>query len=791
MPFYKKIAWMIFFFSIVSLLFIIAFQDSNVSTLPVGWDKSYPITPYDLYVKNIKMAQRGNIIAVVYEGEKNKAIDVYVSLSFDEGKKFIQPVKIALTPSKTERYPDISVSSKGHIAVTWQELSGEDPNNHIYYSISADMGATWSEPIRFKTKTEMELLPKVLYDDKGRLHIFYSAYRDKGFNLFHTISEDEKIFSEPDSLVEISAALRGAFFPAIHASGRQIYLVWQGKEKMTDALSDDLYFIKSNNYGSSWSSKKLITKSKAKDSSPYITSFENDLYLAYQNDETKNWAIKMMKATDRGDRWEEPVTVSTTNADCYSPSIVVSDDESLFVVWYDARNKIPGIFAKKIVPRSRVQLPEIMLSRTEVAAKKPIAFSAGKKLMVLWEEAGRLVVKNSDVYVEPPVVYSQTHPENVWSKASRAVIKWKPPVDESNITGYATFLKRAEDYNLPDIDPTISNIEGNVTEYRTPDLEDGISFFYIRAIDGAGNYSRTVRYKIQVSKNPPDMPIVKSPTHPDGKPAQYSTAILNWSIGDSTRIKGYLYGISKDEIKQPEKFTTDSAIKFENLSDGRYFFSLRSVDKTNALSRINMYQVIVGSAKALDPEVYRKMAQGAMGEEGFTLKQAKPKVPSVDLQIPFDIAEPFSKSSFDAEIKALNIKKTEIIGYSYSFGREKKLPPDRVNLRANTINVSDLKNGEYFISAKIRYFRQQNNIKEFLWTEPVIKKFTVSIPVGESPLLAYIRQIIKRIAGGSVAVSLSLVAMALSIITIGLGAKIAFYLKLIQYKLTNVFRMFM
>ena len=56
----------------------------------------------------------------------------------------------------------------------------------------------------------------------------------------------------------------------------------------------------------------------------------------------------------------------------------------------------------------------------------------------------------------------------------------------------------------------MQNLEGNVRTYRIPDLDDGVSYFHIRAVDGAGNYSRTVHFPLQVSRNPLAGPLVVS-----------------------------------------------------------------------------------------------------------------------------------------------------------------------------------------------------------------------------------------------------------------------------------------
>ncbi|MBN2039970.1 MAG: exo-alpha-sialidase [Spirochaetes bacterium] len=784
-PFYKQLAGIVFTLSLISLIFVLLFRNDKISSAPAGWDKSYIVTPPGIKIKNFRGDYKGNIIAVVYEADSG---NIYLSISFDEGKTFLKPVSIASIPSKTDKNPDISISNKGHIAVVWQVITEEDPNIHVYFSISTNMGAEWTKPEKLKSPTGMELIPRALYDGKDRLHIFYNAYNEGSFNLFQVTSEENN-FGEPKALVTISEGLRGAFFPALHASGENIYLVWQGKEKVKEALTDDLYFIKSGNYGRTWTSKTLLTRNTSRDSSPFITSYKDVIYLVYQNDETKNWTVKLMRGTDNGNRWDNPVTVSETNADCYSPVAVKTNDNNLFVIWYDSRQTIPGIYSRKLAPGSDKFSGEARLSRIRKDARTPYAVSLGKKAIVIWEEAGRIVAKGTDVYAKPPIIYSSTHPEDKWVKSSRAVIRWSPPEDESGIAGYATFLKKPDDYSEIDIDPTVPNIEGNIRQFITPELEDGISYFYIRAIDGAGNYSRTVKYRLQVSKYPPSMPVISSSTHTDGKPSDMLTADLNWSIEESARIKGFLYSLSKDKVVYPEKFTKNSRIEFKNLNEGRYFFTLVSLDKTNTASQVATYQLIVGKAEKLDPEYYSRIAKG--------IKRQKPpkqtitpetEIYAIELDIPFDTTKPFNKDSFTAEINTGKIDSKKIAGYSYYIGKKQKEPANTVNINEPGINLSDLENGEYFLSVKALV--KSDTRKKPVWTDTVTKRFTINL-IKESPVIVFLTDIFERLSDNFAAVVISLAAMLFSIITIGFGAKLPFYTKLLQNKVTRVFRVFL
>ena len=796
---FRRYFWPLVGFVSISIIIILTLKGGDVSTFPVGWEKSFPVTPYGMSVKNIRMTSSGNYITAVYEAVDNKKSGIYISISFDGGAKFFKPIVIAQVSSEIEMNPHAAISSGGHIAVVWQSLVKGDPESRINYSISADMGATWSEPRRINLSNEMTMLPQLMYDHRGGLHVFYSAYKDKAFNLFHVSSADEKTFTPPKRLVNIKD-LRGVFFPAVCSSGQDIYMVIQGKGEESGELSDNLYFIMSDDNGDSWSSSRRITFSKAQDSSPYITVFKNIIYLVYQNNQEGSWSIKLLRGYEKGERWDrDPVKISATNADCFSPVAVNSDEEKMTVLWYDIREKNPAIFSRKFSITVGKLDGEQRLSRSNVSARKPSAVSMGKSVIVLWEEAGTVMAKSSDVYAAPPAVYSETHPEDEWSKSSKAIIKWKAPDDESKIVGYATMIKRASDYKLPDPTPNVQNVNGNINNMMIPDLEDGVSYFYIRAIDGAGNYSRTVRYKIQVSSEAPPMPVVTSPTHPEATGVESNSPEFDWAVDRKVgiRLKGYLYNLSKNTTNAPKIFTTESQMKFYDLETGRYFFSVRSVDKTNTLSRTATYEIIVGSAPEIDASLYGKIAK-RIEEEPSEIKELPVKkpvkriimVPSIDIALPFDDSKPFSRSYFEAGILLKNINGKNVAGYSVFIDSRVQTLPDRINNKKEIINIAALKTGDYYIGAKCMYYKVVNGKKYFVWTEPVIKKFSISVPVPKSPVLAYLDNFLMRVDNSRGTVSISMMLMVFSLAAFGYGSKLVFYAKLIQLKIINIFKSF-
>ncbi|HDP80719.1 MAG TPA: exo-alpha-sialidase, partial [Spirochaetes bacterium] len=632
---------------------------SRVSTLTVGWEKDIAVSPAGVDAGHVHVASRGNLIAMTYEGDEQGQKKIYVSLSFNGGKSFLDPVIIAEVGRSIDHLPRVAVSANGHVAVVWQNLVKEESNSRVYYAVSTDMGATWTSPVRLFLNTTIEMLPQALYDDRNRLHLFFHGHREGAFNLFHCRSDDEKTFGKPYPLVNMGN-LRGAFFPAIYSSGSDMYLVWQGKGDLQGVLSDDLYAMVSGNYGKSWSNPRRITVSRANDAAPSIAIFRDTIYCVYQNNDDNSWSIKMLRGYNRGVRWDEvPTVVSDTNANCYAPSIVRGRDDELVVLWYDTRDVEPGIMARKYLAAEGRFSPVAKLSREKTPARSPVGVTAMGRVIALWQEGRRIIAKYSDIHVDPPVVYSRTHPEDRWSKLPDAQIEWRPPADESGVAGYAVFVNRD-----PEFIPSVQNLDGNVRAYRVPSLEDGITYFHIRAVDGAGNYSRPLHYKLQVSRTPLPMPVVISPTHPEATAVNQRRSVVRWSIGQKERLKGFVYGIGRGTVVRPDNFTTGFETVFDNLEDGRYFISVAAIDRVNTPGRVATYEIIVNKAEPVDKSLYDRIAKGLFLPPGKEAGTALPAAPMVGVEFPFDPKKPYGQSAFTALLVPRNMNRNAIDGYS-------------------------------------------------------------------------------------------------------------------------------
>jgi len=790
--FIRQCLWAIFLFAVFSIAAAVVFQSSRVLTNPAGWEKSFQVSSFNIVARDITVASRGNIIAAVYEGRAGGAQGIYATLSFDGGVTFLPSLRVAGVTSKTAMNPHAAISPAGHLTVMWHGYIDAESTNRIFFSTSKDYGATWSEPKKISLEKETEMLPRVYYDDRNRLHLFYHGSVKDSINLFHAISDDGERFETTGSLIRLTSSMRGAFFPSIQISGKYFFMVWQGKE---EDFSDELFFMNSSDYGRTWSIKKQITESIGNNNAPSLILHENNLYVAYQNNDERNWTIKMKKGLDGGRSWKEmPLTVSATMANCYSPAIGVSGGD-LMVLWYDTREGKAHIYSRKYSVREKNFLPEAEVSEARYESRNPVVVSLGKRLVVFWEERNVIMAKQTDVYVEPPVVFSETNPEGRWSRLPYIVMQWRPPRDESGIAGYAALRN-----DLPDFNPTVVNMKPNVImEKITDNITDGISYYHIRAVDGAGNFSRTIHYKLQLAVNPLPGPVIVSPTHPQGKPFPSMAPAFSWAIDEPERVKGFVYSLSRDAIKMPDQFTTELKTAFNDIEDGNYFFTVAAVDKTNQISRVSTYDFIIGPLdRAVDPEYFKRIAEEEKKFQKyyrqhfrFLREYGTPVIastPGVMIQFPFDARRVFAGNSFKAIIVPANIRPESIVGYSVFIDDDRILPADRVNHKGSIIEVKGLKNGDYYIGVKCKYAVGARGSGAYAWTKPYIAKVSIQLPAERSPVVYYAKNVMDKFPRRFGIITITFVGLGLVITTMGFGTRISFYLQLFLFRLKEQYR---
>ncbi len=462
------------------------------------------------------------------------------------------------------------------------------------------------------------------------------------------------------------------------------------------------------------------------------------------------------------------------------------------------------IYARRYSADENAFRQEAPVSEARYESRNPVVASAGRRLLVFWEERNVIMGKQTDVYVEPPVVFSETNPEGLWSRLPFAVMQWRPPKDESGIIGYASIVN-----DIPDFNPTVVNLGPNATiDKITSTIPDGISYYHIRAIDGAQNFSRTIHYRLQLNVNPLPAPVVVSATTPQGKPTEVRSTEFTWGIEGVERVKGFVYSLSKDSIRMPDLFTTDLNARFDDLEEGTYFFSVAAVDKTNQFSRVATYDFIIGSPdRVIDPDYYRRLAEEErrfLKQERFAFKPVTPdrtdvpvrpdvpagaRGPSVSIRFPFDPRDVVDRGSFRALIIPAGIGPESIMGYSVYVDERERPVPRRITHKGPVIDVKGLGRGDYYIGIRCKYAVSVDGRVRHYWTGPQVTRITVRPAPDRSPLLYYARGVMERFPSRIARITMMFFGLGLVITTIGFGSRISFYFQLMRFRMGLFYRL--
>jgi predicted RNase H-like HicB family nuclease len=220
-----------------------------------------------------------------------------------------------------------------------------------------------------------------------------------------------------------------------------------------------------------------------------------------------------------------------------------------------------------------------------------------------------------------PAVRCVTHPNpEAWSSENNAVFQWTIPPDPAKIAGYYWVLD-AQPLTVPTPE---TGQYCTTTSVAVSDLEDGVWYFHVTAVDRAGNIGREAGHtRLQITHTPPP-PRVSSPTHPRPSESFASrTAVFHWSTpAYSEPINAWHYCLDQNANTIPDgrnPRTSDLRVEFNGLADGDWFFHIVSVDTNGRLGRLaEHFLVRVRSSVSLQGQVTKP--NGILPQEEASLE---------------------------------------------------------------------------------------------------------------------------------------------------------------------------
>jgi hypothetical protein len=217
---------------------------------------------------------------------------------------------------------------------------------HIFVSKSSDNGSTWrvvpgGAPIE-QTDDCMQRVPSLIVDASDVIHVVWYG-RDKQHNrdndrqIKYTRSTDGgSTWSGWRNVAEVSGYSGSALWqehPTIAASGKLLYIVWQGLDGEGSDTSQ-AKFIRSSDGGTTWSAWRNAGAGRKNQSRPVLVAARDGrLFLFAYGNLGGVQQIIWTTSVDHGDAWQPWRAVAPDDADQRHVSAATDASARIHLVW--------------------------------------------------------------------------------------------------------------------------------------------------------------------------------------------------------------------------------------------------------------------------------------------------------------------------------------------------------------------------------------------------------------------------------------------------------------------------
>ena len=289
-------------------------------------------SPGEAFGPSLAITKRGTTRAyVAYHDNSTGPNQIYLIRSKKKAK-FKKPINITQHDGGAFS-PRLALDSNEAINVTWGDTFGS--GRRVLFARSVNQGDTFTEPVNVSRSSGEAFEPEITVDINDAINIAWEDTAPGANSIMFSRSTDEgKSFSAPLQISKGTAPASEAHI-ASDGAGR-LSVVWvQGEEEEKQA-----YYSRSTDGGLTFSDPITLTNTPgASISKPVIATFQNTVYVAYQNEARRDMQVYLVKSEDGGASFSDAAQVSSADNSkgrAHSPAMVVDSKGVLHIVWIDA-----------------------------------------------------------------------------------------------------------------------------------------------------------------------------------------------------------------------------------------------------------------------------------------------------------------------------------------------------------------------------------------------------------------------------------------------------------------------
>ena len=218
-----------------------------------------------------------------------------------------------------------------NVYVVWQESVSKSLPEHnydIFFTKSEDNGKTFGTPINLSNNTEFSERPQIAVSKNGIFIVWAETINPNNKEIMFTKSLDNgKTFSNP---INLSSNSKDSYNQEISAFNENVYVVWQDTDKKNNDTNGIIIFKSSTNTGNTFNNSiELINNTNS--AFPKINSYDNYVYIVWNNENKKNSGLFFVKSFDKGNNFDD-ITKLSKDSNFVESQISVKENEIL-VIW--------------------------------------------------------------------------------------------------------------------------------------------------------------------------------------------------------------------------------------------------------------------------------------------------------------------------------------------------------------------------------------------------------------------------------------------------------------------------
>jgi hypothetical protein len=310
----------IYFFTFALFSFLIVHSTLIIENCSAQWQPEVRLTNNPAsssagFGASHTIAANGNVIHTVWIDNRDGNNELYYKRSTDNGLTWGTDTRLT-NDTAFSIHPSISVSGL-FVHVTWTDK--RDGTHEVYYKRSTDGGLSWGADTRLRdVLTGTSYNYSSITTSGSNLHVVWFDWRDGNAEIYYKKSTDNGDTWSADTRLSNNAGL--SFIPVVAVSGSNVHVVWY------DSTNGnwEIYYKRSTDNGTSWGADTRLTNNSSDSKWPSITVSGSIVHVAWTDNRSGTYGIYYKRSTNGGTSWSSDVSLTRKNYFNIYPCLTVN-----------------------------------------------------------------------------------------------------------------------------------------------------------------------------------------------------------------------------------------------------------------------------------------------------------------------------------------------------------------------------------------------------------------------------------------------------------------------------------